>query len=297
MAATVTLADTIAWAQPFLNWANLAIGTNNEPAMSAANLVLQTIEGPPFVWPWNRAKTTFQTIADTQDYAVNVANYGFLETASIQMVANITSVTGNGTTAIFQASNNFSNGQALDIIFPCNVYIQGCTTSSLNGWQTMTAATSTTFTINFTTVVTETESGATALAGKIMPLELKWGALSEATELGRPQFISTQLSNESGTAFTFRLLPVPDTTYQVNLNYQMSPTLFTGTGQLWDIPDQLEYIQLFLPVPDVRLFRRSACGSLSPTGGRRFAQPSRWARGDGSKPVPWKLVATNGSRD
>ena len=43
MAATITLDQTIAWVQPYLNWANLTIGNNGEPAMSAANLTLQTI--------------------------------------------------------------------------------------------------------------------------------------------------------------------------------------------------------------------------------------------------------------
>jgi len=54
--------------------------------------------------------------------------------------------------------------------------------------------------------------------------------------------MSTQLSNESGVSFTLRLLPVPDTTYQVNLIYQLSPTLFFDTSATWGIPDQLQYI-------------------------------------------------------
>ena len=33
MAATI-IQDTINWVQPYLNWANLTIGVNGEPAMS-----------------------------------------------------------------------------------------------------------------------------------------------------------------------------------------------------------------------------------------------------------------------
>ena len=248
MAATITLDETIAWCQPYLNWANLLIGANGEPAMTAANLTLQTIVGPPFVWPWNRAKTTFQTVQGVQDYTMNITNYGFLETAAIQLVGNITSVVANGTIAVFQAVNNFGGG-SIDGFSnetantgSTSVTIRGCTTAGLNGVQTMIAATPTSFTIQTATTVTESETGATATAGKIFPLELKWGSITEATEQGRPQFISTQLSDESGVSFTLRLLSIPDTTYNVYLTYQMSPTLFSSPSNTWGIPDQLEYI-------------------------------------------------------
>ena len=242
MAATITITDTIQWIQPFLNWANLTIGIDGEPALSSANLILQTIVGPPFVWPWNRATFQFQTTQGVQDYNLAIANFGFLEAASLQMCAVITSVVANGTTAVFQAVNNFSGG-ALEAGFPVPVAISGCTTAGLNGTQSMTAATPTSFTITTTVTVTESESGAKALAGKIYPIELKWGSITDASEQARPQFMSTQLSNESGVSFTLRLLPVPDYgTYQVNLIYQMSPTLFTGVSNTWGIPDQLEYI-------------------------------------------------------
>ena len=107
MAATVTLADTLAWIAGYLNWANLSIGTAGGPAISSANLTLQTIVSPPFIWPWNRATAKFQTIKGVQDYTMNIAQFGFMEAASLQMCGNITSVVANGTTAVFQAVNNF----------------------------------------------------------------------------------------------------------------------------------------------------------------------------------------------
>ncbi|MGH7745372.1 MAG: hypothetical protein ACREQ5_11350, partial [Candidatus Dormibacteria bacterium] len=58
----------------------------------------------------------------------------------------------------------------------------------------------------------------------------------------RPQFISTQLSNESGVSFTLRLLPIPDTTYLVTIIYQQSPTPFVALSNTWGIPDQLQYV-------------------------------------------------------
>jgi len=252
MAATITLDETILFVRPYLNWANLTIGTGLEPALSAANLTLQTIMGPPFIWPWNRSNTTFVTAQGQQDYSMNITNYGFLEAASIQLYGVITSVVANGTQAVFQCVNNFAGG-SIDGFSDAmgaqggtaKVTIVGCTTTGLNGSQTMISANATSFTISTTVTVTENESNASATAGSIMPLEIKWGAITDATEQSRPGFIATQLSNESGVNFTLRLLPVPDTTYLVRLIYQNSPTLFTtvtGTSVPWGIPDQLEYI-------------------------------------------------------
>jgi len=270
MAATIQLQDTINWCKPYINWANLAIGANLEPALSSANLVLQTIVGPPFVWPWNRATATFNTIQGIQDYTMNIANFGFMEAASLQMVAIPTGVVANGQTAVFIAPNDFAGG-SLEGGFPQTVVITGCQTAGLNGTQVMISATPNSVTIQTTVTVVEAESGAKILSGKIFPLNLKWGAITDAWEQARPQFMSTQLSNESGVSFTLRLLPIPNTTYQVNLIYQMSPTPFTQLYDTWGIPDQLQYIYnyffLFLALdyfddPRASKYRQLAVASL-----------------------------------
>src|SRR5579859_5026179 len=237
MAATITLNQTINFAQPFLDWANLAIGTASEPALTAANMALQTIVGPPFVWPWNRSTVNFLTTQGVQDYNASISDFGWLESVSIQAAAVITSVTVTSNVATFTAINNFSaipntNGGA-----GATITISGCATSALNGTFTLVSATATQFVVNITTGnVTESESGAKAVAGPIMPLEVKWGSQGEAIEQDRPSFISTQKSDESGTTFTFRLLPVPDSTYQIIITYQQVPSLFTSTSQPWGIP-------------------------------------------------------------
>lgn len=65
------------------------LGINNEPAMSAANMTQQVMLSPPFRWAWNRNKITFNTIASplTQDYVQAVTDFGFIETATIQLPA------------------------------------------------------------------------------------------------------------------------------------------------------------------------------------------------------------------
>ena len=272
MAATITLLNTIAWAQPYVNWANLMIGVNKEPAITSANIALQTIVGPPFVWPWNRASGTFLTTQGVQDYNSSIATFGYLETATLQPAAVITSAALTNNVITYQAINKFS--ALLQGPKPFTVSVAGCTTSAFNVSQaTIVRADASSFDVNLThvNIGSEVESGALALAGLIYPMELKWGSLSEATEQDRPSFISTQDTSESGVSAVFRLLPVPDQTYQVNLTYQQAPTLFADPGWTWGIPDQFQYIYsyffLFLILdyfddPRAARYRQLAVSSL-----------------------------------
>jgi hypothetical protein len=243
MAATRTLQNSIDWVRPFLNWANLTIGTGKEPAFTSANQTLQTIVGPPFVWPWNRNTASFFTVIGTQDYTASITDYGYLETATIELAAQITNAVGAAGEVTYTAANNFSTlangGLGADVL------ITGCTTAALNGkfkLSTTIPPTATAFTVDAATVISEAESGATAVAGPAVGLELKWGALHEDRALDRPTFIATQLSDLSGTSFTFRLMPVPDQMYRINLIYQKAPVPFVNLSDTWLIPDQLQYL-------------------------------------------------------
>lgn len=244
MAASITVQNTIDYIRAFLNWANLTIGNNNEPAMSAANLTLQTITGPPFRWIWNRTTVSFLATQGIQDYNVFLPSFGYLETASVQLAGIITSVTITANVAVFTAINDFAS--LLGGPPGTTVTTSGCTTPALNGTFVLMSATPTTFTVALTHGnLTEAESGAIALAGPIKPLEIKWGSMSAATEQDRPTFISVQDSDESGINFQFRVLPVPNATYQVILSYQESAPQLTNPSNTWGVPDQLEYIYTF----------------------------------------------------
>lgn len=244
MASTISLLDSINWVKPFVNWANLTIGVNGEPAVTSANQALQTIVGPPFIWPWNRSTVSFPTVPGTQSYSVAIANFGYLEGATIQLVGVVTSaaiLTGVATIACVNNFNTLPNGGVGQ-----TVTLSGCTTAALNNTFVLTAVTGTSFTFNITYAdMSEIEAtGATALAGDTMGLELKWGAMHELRAQDRPTFIATQSCDEAGTTFVFRLMPVPDLLYQVNLTYQNSPGAFSNSNlnQTWGIPDQLQYI-------------------------------------------------------
>jgi hypothetical protein len=77
------------WAKKFVFNRQLSLGDFKEPALTAANVIKQTILGPPFKWRWNRQVITFNTIAPNpqgvvvQDY-VEPANFMWIESASVQ---------------------------------------------------------------------------------------------------------------------------------------------------------------------------------------------------------------------
>jgi hypothetical protein len=85
MASTITLTNSITWAQQFVKLRPLQFGgTTLEPALTCANTVLMGILGPPFKWRWNRAVVSFPLVVGQQDYPVNAATFGWIETAVIQ---------------------------------------------------------------------------------------------------------------------------------------------------------------------------------------------------------------------
>jgi hypothetical protein len=83
LASTITIQGTANWSKSFLEQQPFEIN-GQEPAVSSAQLVLQTILGPPFSWPWNRGILNYQTA--TQDASVTVSDFGFLEGGSVQAV-------------------------------------------------------------------------------------------------------------------------------------------------------------------------------------------------------------------
>src|SRR5271167_4930449 len=102
---TITLAGSIAFAQTRIGYAPLTTGTSNEPAITSANMVLQTILAPPFKWSWNRGSLIQQLVANQQDYTgISATTFGYAEKATIQGSATITAVQAGAGTATFTVS-------------------------------------------------------------------------------------------------------------------------------------------------------------------------------------------------
>jgi hypothetical protein len=81
--STIRLLDSMEWCKKFTFNRQLSLGDFKEPILSSANIVKQTILGPPFVWRWNRQVITFNTVVGQQDYS-EACNFGWIENASVQ---------------------------------------------------------------------------------------------------------------------------------------------------------------------------------------------------------------------
>jgi hypothetical protein len=79
-----TLQQSIRWAQAYIEYAPLNAGLNQEPSVSIATMVRNTILSAPFTWPWNRATYTGANLDTThQDYTFPISDFGFLEKVSL----------------------------------------------------------------------------------------------------------------------------------------------------------------------------------------------------------------------
>lgn len=85
MAVTNTLQRSVNFASLNVGQAPLSSvgGFVNEPALTIGDYVRQFILGPPFAWRWNRATTTINAVAGTQDYPVSLSDFGWLEKSTV----------------------------------------------------------------------------------------------------------------------------------------------------------------------------------------------------------------------
>lgn len=80
MASTLTVYNAIAFVSAYIKGQRLNVN-NQEPALGAANIILQRLLGPPCVWRFNRAQTSFAiSTAGGTDYSEAVSDLGRIET-------------------------------------------------------------------------------------------------------------------------------------------------------------------------------------------------------------------------
>ena len=229
-AITIKLKQTIEWTKRFMANRSSVIGNSLEPALTNANLILQTILGPPFRWRWNRTITGFMTVAGQQDY------YIFNWTASTQVGQGWVTVDGFG-----NCQQVLVPGITQASVSPTwNNTVGGTTTDNTVTWinlGNLGSTVSTTYRFGWIegAVVQDANGNYQEIPNK------NW--LSQDTKQDRPRFIAAQIDDGSGN-IAFRVQPVPDGTYPVLITMQQKPTVFTGTNQLWSpVPD--EYARLY----------------------------------------------------
>jgi hypothetical protein len=240
MANTITIAQSMNWAQSFVGFKSLAIGASSEPAITSANILIQTILSPPFCWNWNRSSVTLTTTAGTQDYSTAASSFGFIEKASYKIpAAPITNTALTSGVATITAANNFQAGDL--------VTITGTTNGSgvfnvSNATVKSATASSFTFLLNSTNVASAGDTG-TATVGTTTEVSEVLNILGTGSEVGSPAKIAPQVDDNAGN-ITFRLLPVPDRVYTVEVVFQKRiPSLVTSTSNTWaPIPDHYSFV-------------------------------------------------------
>jgi hypothetical protein len=82
---SLNLQNTLNWAAPFIQYSPLTAGLGQEPAVSIASMIRNSILNPPQTWYFNRNTATFNTVVGQQDYTeASVLDFAFVEKVSIQ---------------------------------------------------------------------------------------------------------------------------------------------------------------------------------------------------------------------
>jgi hypothetical protein len=222
-----TLSSTVEWAKRFVNRRPLANGNYLEPAVTNANIILQTILGAPFRWRWNRVVVGFVANQGQQDYTI------FSWSASTPVTVGYVLVDNNG--------------------FSQQITSSGTTGSSQPTWNQTVGGTTTDGTATWTNVGSiGVKSGTVYNFGWIENASVRdqdqncnpiWKQISPKIDLaldsikGRPNNISAEFDDGNGNV-TFRLMPVPDKSYPVSITIQQKPPVMDGLESSWTpIPD------------------------------------------------------------
>jgi hypothetical protein len=210
-----------------------AIGNFLEPAITSANIIMQTILGAPFSWRWNRVVTGFITTAGQQDYTI----FNYAASTSVKIgwyavddVGNCQKCTTAGTTGSSAPTWNHS--------------VSGTTTDGTVTWTNIGPigiTASQTYSLGWIETVSIYDVNLSTPAWKEITTSL---CLALDSSQNRPRFISAQSDDGNGN-ITFRLMTTPDAAYPVSITLQQKPTVFTSVNQSWSpIPD--DYSRLYM---------------------------------------------------
>ena len=231
--STLTLNNSLGWSKSFNFGRNAALGNYLQPALTSANIVVQTMLGAPFSWRWNRVVTGFVTTPGVQDYTLtNRFNLTAITLGwyVVDSNGNSQKVTTAGTTGSSTPSWNATTG---------GTTTDGSVTWTNKGPIPVDIPLSQTYT--FSWMETQSVQDITLTIPKWVEIQSKISLGLDSTQ-ARPKFISAQGDDGLGD-ITFRLMPVPDVAYPVALTIQQKPPIFTNTNQTWaPIPDEYSHI-------------------------------------------------------
>lgn len=224
---TKTLQNSIDWAKWYIGQRPLTLDTTMEPALTAANTVIQTMLQPPFKWRWNRKSTSFSMVSTTAWAASTAYALGYRLKDSNGNMQTVTSIGSSphesgSSTPSWATSGTTTDGDLTWTESALTDYVQAVSD------------------FGFIEKATVTDSN-----GKIVEIPNIATELSMDAGSGRPSTIAPIIDDNAGN-ITFRFMPgVPDQAYTCQVIYQKSVTNFsalTGSGGTWPIPDSYGHV-------------------------------------------------------
>ena len=108
-----TLQQSVSFAETYIQYSPLTVGTGNEPAISIANEIQNTMTNPPLTWGWNRNENSSLTInSSSQNYTVALTDFNFLEKVTLtDTTGNVFEVLDIYNTAALGKSGSNKNGR------------------------------------------------------------------------------------------------------------------------------------------------------------------------------------------
>lgn len=217
---TYTVQNSITWAQYFVGNRPLALAGGTEPALTAANIVTQTILQPPFTWRWNRNEVQFLSVDPQGWLPATPYSLGY---KIVDPFGHMQTVTTNGVTGATQPAWAFGLDQ-----------------TTADGTVVWTSSLVSDYSIPVDDFGYIERAYITAARGT--PIVTEITNLSELITsdagTGQTHTIAPVLDDGEGN-ITFRLMPgMPDQLYYVNIVYQKQPALLTALANPWSIPDR-----------------------------------------------------------
>ena len=248
--SNVRILDTMGWVKRFSFNRQTAIGNSLEPAKTAAQIVMQTILGPPFCWWWNTQELSFITsptpAATTLPLAGTVAITGNVLT--IDSLVGSPFVAGQIVTLSGFTTATFLNGVSVVLLTATStsmtaVFIHADYASAVDTG-TITGTTTQDYTIpapNFSHIEHASLLDTTKTPNKWYELKVQ-NNLALDSVIARPEFIGPEVEDAAGNV-TFRLMPSPNAAFPVNIHAQLAAPQITSVLQTWaPIPDFMQYI-------------------------------------------------------
>jgi hypothetical protein len=250
MAATTNIRSTLDWAVPFVRFQPMTIG-GQEPALTAANMTLQIILGPPFSWRWNRNTATFTCVPANPgvtytlneiEVTSNVVTVYLTDGAAkppvgmpfvLNDVSSLPALNGETVEVTASAPGQFSFAYTLDDQTPIPTTGQAVNEPTL-AVQDYTVAISD---FGFEEVASVADT-----TGLNKEITFKKVLALDGSTPDRAAYIAVQNDDNEGN-ITFRISPPPDQAYVATVTYQRKPPPILSLAGTWTpVPDEYAYI-------------------------------------------------------